>query len=75
LTCQHCGTVIGLSTTSSFVLLAVGTWLPVIGGLAGAVVAAGVLNADWPIGAGVGSASVATAFGVVYFRRAVLVPR
>jgi len=74
-TCEHCGTIIGLSKFSSFVLFALGTWLPVLGGLAGAVLAAGVFNVQWPIGAGAGAALAAAAFGVVYFRRAALVTR
>ena len=72
--CAHCGARIGLSWRSSLVLLTLGTWLPVAGGIAGAMATARISTDAWPIGGVAGALVASAAFGVLYFRGATLVP-
>ncbi len=71
--CANCGARIGLSTLSSFALLALGTWVPVAGAIIGAMVAAEISSNSWLFGAAIGLALSGTIFSVVFFRGAKLV--
>ena len=71
--CANCGARIGVSLPSSFVLLAIGTWLPIVGGFVGAVVAARISKDAWPIGGAMGALLTGAVFGLLYFRGARLV--
>lgn len=71
--CPNCAARIGLSPLSSFVLLALGTWIPVAGAVVGAIVAAGISTSSWPIGAAVGLVLTGTIFYAIYFHGAKLI--
>lgn len=71
--CANCGVRIGLSALSSFVLLAVGTWIPVVGAIIGAVLAAGISTNGWPIGAAIGLVLSGVIFFAFFFRGAKLI--
>ena len=71
--CSNCGASIALSALSSFVLLALGTWIPVAGAILGAVVGACISTDAWLIGAVAGLAFSGTIFSVMFFRGAKLI--
>ena len=71
--CTNCAARIGLSPLSSFVLCALGTWIPVVGAMIGAVVAAGISTSSWPIGAAVGMLLTGTIFSAIFFHGAKLI--
>ena len=72
-TCANCGARIGLSWLSSFILFALGTWIPVAGGIIGAIMVAGITENAWAIGGVAGMLFSGAIFGVLYFRGAKLV--
>ena len=71
--CRSCGATIGLSSMSSLALVAVGTWFPVAGALAGAAVVAGTLQKGAFIGGVAGLLVSGLIFGALYFRGAKLI--
>jgi len=71
--CSNCGAAIGPSGLSYFVLCSVGTWLPVAGGIVGALISQRAYPGAWPFGAVVGSALTFFLFAALYFRGAKLV--
>jgi hypothetical protein len=71
--CPSCGAKISLSWLSSFVLLALGTWIPVAGAIIGAILAAGISNNATFIGGAVGLVLSAAIFAAFYFHTAKLI--
>jgi hypothetical protein len=70
--CSSCGAAIGLSSMSSLLLMTVGTWFPVAGGLTGAIFAPGTSQTSTLIGGAVGLLLSGVLFAAVYFRGAKL---
>ena len=71
--CPNCGTKIGLSPTSSFVLLALGTWVPVAGAIIGAAVGTDTFAGSLFVGAIAGLLLSGALFAALYFYFAKLI--
>ena len=71
--CANCGARIGVSRLSYFVVLALGTWIPVAGAIIGAITAAGITGNNVLIGGAVGLVLSGTFFVALYFRGAKLI--
>ena len=71
--CPNCGTKIGLSPLSSFVLLALGTWVPVAGAIIGAAVVTDTFGGPLFIGAAAGLLLSGALFAALYFHFAKLI--
>jgi hypothetical protein len=71
--CSGCGAKVALSPASSFVLVTLGTWLPVAGAVVGAVLAIGVFHVSPFIGGAAGLAVTWALFAAIYFHRAKLI--
>lgn len=71
--CENCGAKIGVSQLSYFVVLTLGTWIPVAGAIIGAITAAGIAGGNVLIGGSIGIVLGGTLFAALYFRGAKLI--
>ena len=67
-TCPGCGARIGLSWLSSLGLVALGTWIPVVGAFIGAGLGSQISEPMMLIGGAVGLVVTAAVFAVAYLR-------
>ena len=72
-TCEHCGEQISVSALSFLVLVSIGTWLPLAGGLLGAYLVSATFGGGALVGGVFGLIATAAGFGVFYIHRAKLV--
>ena len=71
--CVSCGAKISVSALSYFVILTVGTWIPVAGAIFGAIVLQALIGNSDLIGGVAGFLITTTLFALLYFRWASLV--
>jgi hypothetical protein len=71
--CEHCGERISVSALSFLLLVSVGTWLPLAGGLLGAYLVSTAFGGGALVGGVSGLVATALGFGIFYFHRAQLV--
>src|SRR5690242_9565918 len=71
--CENCGAAVGLSPLSSFVLMSIGTWLPIAGAIIGARLTMDRFPGSVFVGGALGLAVSWALFAIIYFRRARLI--
>jgi hypothetical protein len=71
--CTNCGATIGVSRLSGFVVLTLGTWVPIAGAVLGALMAADITGKYVLVGGAAGFVLSSTIFFALYFRGAKLI--